>query len=59
MATHAKGIRKLRRDAQRRALALFERRRFLRDASRAPGVLAHPNPLPPAVLAEAQNFQIG
>jgi hypothetical protein len=44
MTMHAKSIRKLRRDARRRALALFERQRFLRDPSR---VAADPEELLP------------
>jgi hypothetical protein len=35
MTIHLKAIRKLRRDARRRALALFERQRFLRDGGRS------------------------
>jgi hypothetical protein len=40
----AKPIRKLRRDARRRALALFERQRFLRDPNRTAANPEEPRP---------------
>jgi len=44
MTMQAKAIRKLRRDARRRALALFERERFLRGG-RPPADPGEPRPL--------------
>jgi hypothetical protein len=44
MTIHVKAIRKLRRDARRRALALFERQRFLRTGTPA-GDPGEPRPL--------------
>jgi hypothetical protein len=45
MTIHAKAIRKLRRDARRRALALFERQRFLREGGRLAADSGEPLPL--------------
>jgi hypothetical protein len=45
MTVHAKSIRKLRRDARRRALVLFERQRFMRGPGRAFADAHVPQPL--------------